>query len=371
MSKKLFLSLCLGLALVSCKKEGCTDSTASNFDPSAEKDDGSCQHDHNHMHENDVIWIANEGAFQTDGATLTKYNSTDNVVTNESFLANNGRILGSVANDMIQYGSNIYTVLNGSSIIEVTGKKDGMSVAQIQLQTSGSQSSPRQVVADNGNLYISCFDGTVKVVDTTSLSVVSSYNVNNGDYLEGIAVYNGKIYVANSETSAPQVYNNTITVLDQYSGAETAIIPVCENPGDIEIVNGALYVLKRVTYDAQWNPLGTTGLVKVDLSTNLAVDTIDVDAKSMDADQNSIYVQGETSIALFDASTDAVTNASFIDCSTYGTLYGVSVLSNGGFATFDAKNYTDAGEVHMHDANGNETTSFEAGVIPTCAVFVD
>jgi len=33
------------LLLVSCKKEGCTDPAASNFDPTAEMDNGSCQYD--------------------------------------------------------------------------------------------------------------------------------------------------------------------------------------------------------------------------------------------------------------------------------------------------------------------------------------
>jgi hypothetical protein len=44
MKKLLFLlMICsLTLALPSCKKEGCTNSGACNYDPDAEKDDGSC-----------------------------------------------------------------------------------------------------------------------------------------------------------------------------------------------------------------------------------------------------------------------------------------------------------------------------------------
>lgn len=40
---KLFLSLALGALLFSsCKKEGCTDSSATNFSAEANKDDGTC-----------------------------------------------------------------------------------------------------------------------------------------------------------------------------------------------------------------------------------------------------------------------------------------------------------------------------------------
>lgn len=34
---------CFALMLTGCKKDGCTDATASNFNPDAKKDDGSCK----------------------------------------------------------------------------------------------------------------------------------------------------------------------------------------------------------------------------------------------------------------------------------------------------------------------------------------
>lgn len=47
MKKKLFLTAiagtCVALTLVSCKKGGCTDATASNYNAEAKKDDGSCK----------------------------------------------------------------------------------------------------------------------------------------------------------------------------------------------------------------------------------------------------------------------------------------------------------------------------------------
>ncbi|AEA44187.1 hypothetical protein [Fluviicola taffensis] len=43
-SKKSFFTILLGMGLlvVSCKKEGCTDSSASNYNEDAKKDNGSC-----------------------------------------------------------------------------------------------------------------------------------------------------------------------------------------------------------------------------------------------------------------------------------------------------------------------------------------
>jgi len=42
--KNLLLFFALSLAIISCKKEGCTYSDANNYDPQAEKDDGSCDY---------------------------------------------------------------------------------------------------------------------------------------------------------------------------------------------------------------------------------------------------------------------------------------------------------------------------------------
>ncbi len=47
MKKNVFLAILLigGVSITSCKREGCTDSTANNYDESAKKDDGSCTYD--------------------------------------------------------------------------------------------------------------------------------------------------------------------------------------------------------------------------------------------------------------------------------------------------------------------------------------
>ena len=51
MNKVLVILTVASLAVLpSCKKKGCTDSTAINYDSEAEKDDGSCEYDHDHDH---------------------------------------------------------------------------------------------------------------------------------------------------------------------------------------------------------------------------------------------------------------------------------------------------------------------------------
>ena len=44
MMRFIYLFFCLCLLFVSCKKEGCTDENAQNYNASANQDDGSCEY---------------------------------------------------------------------------------------------------------------------------------------------------------------------------------------------------------------------------------------------------------------------------------------------------------------------------------------
>lgn len=87
MKKSIFIALSIGaIAFTSCKKEGCTDSTATNYSSKAKKDDGSCTYavdDHEHtgsvMIAMDHQWGDPNTAFQLN--TQYVHSSTGDTMT--------------------------------------------------------------------------------------------------------------------------------------------------------------------------------------------------------------------------------------------------------------------------------------------------
>ena len=80
--KKLIYSLIIPFLIFSCKKQGCTNPTAVNYNQHAEQDDGSCEYeiienslpiiiDSDLTLTNDKIWYLVNRTSITNGATLT------------------------------------------------------------------------------------------------------------------------------------------------------------------------------------------------------------------------------------------------------------------------------------------------------------
>lgn len=313
------------------------------------------------------LFILNEGLFQMNNSTLSFYSFSTGKLAENVFLDANHRGLGDVGNDLQQYGSKLYIVVNNSNIVEVVDAQTVQSLKTIQM--SGKQ--PRRLAFLDGKAYISCFDGDVVRVDTTTLEIEAS--VHTGPNPDGICVCNGKLYVSNSGGLNNPDYGNTVSVIDPASFTVTKNITVGINPTRIKAYNDRyVYVVSNgdyvnVPYQFQ----------KIDAQTDEMVKNYHLEVYNFDIYQNLAYLYSynfSTMTSWFkvlDLETDEIVNDSFIsDGTQLQTPYNITVNPmNGDVYITDAGTYSANGDVYCFDKNGRKKFSFEAGLCPASMVF--
>ena len=168
------------------------------------------------------IIVLNEGAWQSDNSRLT-YFEDGTVVSNEWFKTENGRKLGDTAIDIIQINDNLLAIaVNGSNLIQFITPQ-GKAVAATE-----NVPNCRKLASDGSYVYVTSYahecttvdgiktftKGFVAKIDIKTFNVVSAVEV--GYEPEGIAYYNGHLFVANSGGYSYQedhAYEKTVSVI--------------------------------------------------------------------------------------------------------------------------------------------------------------
>ena len=186
----------------------------------------------------EALLILSEGTWGSNESTFSRYDIEMGEIIKDYFRAVNQRGLGDTGNDMIRYGSKIYIVVNGSSIVEVVDAVTGKSLRQIAMkQEDGSAKQPRQIASHDGKVYVTSFDDTVTRIDTVSLQIDGTVEV--GLDPEGIVIKNNNSGGLNYENG----YDNTVSVINAVTFTEEKKIEVGMNPANLQADSqGNIYV---------------------------------------------------------------------------------------------------------------------------------
>lgn len=306
--------------------------------------------------------VLNEGLFNQNNASLTWYDVKTGNITLDVFQTNNQRGLGDTGNDMIRYGNKIYVVVNVSSIIEVLDAKTLKSVKQIPMIAGNKSKQPRNILGYGSNVFVSCFDGYVDVIDTVGFQIIKRIKV--GDNPENLCLLNQQLLVANSGGLNPPQMDSTISIVDVHTLSEVKKITVGMNPGKIiKGLNSNVYVITRGNYnkvDPSWKLVNIiNGEIEKTFNENIL---------AMEIFQDSLLLinTNNQSLSLFSMKKNNIKINDFISLSGFVNPYNVQFLpSNSEIYVTDANGYVNQGYVSIFDLNGKLKEKFKAGLNPS------
>ena len=283
MQKARLLLLCGALVFCACRKDPVPEPPSKDADLTGQKVDVS-----GFPESLTKVFLLNEGGMGSNNATLDFLRISDGNYVTGAFRKMNpdvGAGLGDVGNDISVHGDELWMVINNSGIVEVVSAKDETEIAAIAVPT------PRNIAFDDTYAYVTSWAGAfvsgsydadwnyvitdsrnpkgqVYRIDLKTKKVTGSVEV--GYQPEGIALYEGKLYVANSGGIASQLppdyqYGKTVSVIktdtfEAYTEVEVGINPknviadseriYVTTQGDFFTVHSALYFI-----GANANPL--------------------------------------------------------------------------------------------------------------------
>lgn len=309
--------------------------------------------------------VLNEGLFQLNNASLSWINLLSGSIDNDFFTNKTGRLLGDTGNDLKKYGGKIYIVVNVSSTIEVLDAHSGASIKQITMNNGSVGKQPRSITFHQGKAYVSCFDGYVDVLDTTSLEITQRIQV--GSNPDHMTIADNKLFVSNSGGLNSPLMDSTVSVIDLSNHTEIKKIKVGLNPGSIQVAeNGQIYVVTRGNHGSILSKMIriSTTTLEVNKIYNYGISSI---SKFGDKLLLSTYDYGSQNqrVSLFDPLQDNITNISFIPLDQIQTLYNVQyVASQNKIYVLDAKGYTNTGYVNVFSSTGTYLNRYHVGLNP-------
>ncbi len=333
------------------------------------------------------VFMLNEGGMGSNNATLDFLRVSDGNYVTGAFRKMNPEIrdgLGDVGNDVAVHGDELWVVVNNSGIVEVLSAKDETEIAAIRVAT------PRFVAFDDTYAYVTSWAGAyangnsdagyyvitdyknpkgqVYRINLTSKRVEGSVEV--GYQPEGIALKDGKLYVANSGGIASQLppdyaYDKTVSIIDTKTFTVTKTVDVQVNLknvysdgagniyvtclGDFWSIHSGLYMLDRS--DAVKHVSDYVSVAAVKDGTVYCVGTEDeFDWSGAPKTWKAFSCKNGTKSAL---SLPVSATA----------LYGLCALDGSTFFVSDAGDYFNPGTVSLY-ANGAKVWTVTAGVCP-------
>lgn len=354
----LYLFLLIAITATSCKKE-------------PDDDDQNIPVD---VPQSTAIYVLNQGSYSGNNASVTLFNLENQHVTTDYFKLQNDRELGDTGADLYIYGSKAYIVTNISSQLEIVDALTFKSIKQMSFIKDAMPQQPSAITGFGKNIFVAAYDGSVTVIDTTSLEIIKVINV--GLNPDALLSANGMVWVSNSGGLNFPNYDNTVSVIDPETLTEVKKIEVGTNPYTLQAdAYGDIYVITRGNYgDVKMR------LKIIDATTQTVKHTFEeFEAYNLAIKGDTAYVyhydymgSSGSSIMMLNVKTEEIIRTNFItDGTTIEAVYAIAADPNSDDVYIsDAKDFMSPGTVYCFSTEGKLKSSFPAGVNPFAIRFL-
>lgn len=299
------------------------------------------------------VFITNEGNFGTNNAAVSLYETaTGNVVADIYKSQNNNAAIGDVCQSISKINNKYYVVVNNSGKIVVVNSSDFKLITTI----TGLQ-SPRYVLPVTFNkAYVSdLYANAISIIDLNTNTKTGSIPC-SGWTEQMVLIYN-KAFVTNNKTNYTYVIN---TITDQITDS----IYVGKFGGTIVTdKNSKLWILS--SGDSPNSIVGKLSRFDpVTLQLELSLSFSSTDAPSnlcINATKDTMYFLN-TSVYQMPINSATLPGSAFVN-STANTFYGLAV-SDKDYTIYvsDAIDYIQKSSILVYSPNGQQRTSFKAGI---------
>lgn len=299
------------------------------------------------------MFILNEGAFPNAG-TVAFYNRERDTVI--------GGVVGTSAgwvtpNDARVIAQKVYIAVTGSDAIKIVDAESFGITGFIQLPAG---SGPGFLAANGSRLFVANNNGTLSIIDTDKDSLIAT-TPPILSFPGGIAQANGRIFI--SDIALWPNIKNEVVVLDAGSGAIVDTLHVDNNPGQMVIMNGRLFIVAT----------GTSRLYKVDPSTLTIEDTLELGGYPGDIGTNgrSLFVLVGDNVLKISPDSLNVINPAFITRNGGLYFYAMAVdETNDEVVVSNVVSGGGLGQIEIYNASGALTRpGFVSGEFPGSFAF--
>lgn len=319
------------------------------------------------------VFVINQGNMRNkiDGS-LSYIDFSTQQSSQEVFFKANDRKIGDTPQGAVVYGSRVYIGVYQSNTIEIVNRKTMKAEKTISLIGAEGQ-NPRSLIAKDGNVYISMYNGYVSRLDTATLSIDKTVKV--GPNPEIMAIVGDDLYVPNSDGMSYNTtgYGTTATRIDlgTFTAAETFTVPLnpCQflsNGRDLFLLSKGNYgdvasKIYKINSDKSFTEVAEATIADIQgntlyyINAPYGVPAVEYAAYDIRRQSKSNMLQGESKIDSPAAlAVDPITGKIYI------TSYS---LDNGKVS------YAIPGYCNEYDAQGNFSRKFSVGVGPAAMFF--